>query len=115
MTFREEFSFVINYVPGKDMAVADPLSRRPDHETIELNYSAIHEQQCRWVLHPELFKQLSEQYGPFDGDGFKDEHTAKLEGEVTDFNKTTLAGKHAYVNAPFDDKSVSKMMAYYES
>ena len=32
MTFLEEFQFVINYVPGKEMAVADPLSRRPDHE-----------------------------------------------------------------------------------
>mmetsp|Transcript_28134 Transcript_28134/g.69270 ORF Transcript_28134/g.69270 Transcript_28134/m.69270 type:complete len:193 (-) Transcript_28134:1224-1802(-) len=97
------------------MAVADPLSRRPDHEDVELGYTAIHSQQCRWVLHPELFTQMNEQFGPFDADAFKDEHTSQIEGEFTDFHRSTLAGRHTYVNAPFDNKSMDKMMNYYNS
>jgi len=76
------------------LAVADPLSRRPYHEDVELNYNAVHDQQCRWALHPELLAQISKQHGPFDVDGFKDERIAQLEGEVTDFCRTPLAGKH---------------------
>lgn len=114
MTFLEEFSFVINYVPGKDMAVADPLSRRPDHEVI--NYHAIDEQRCRWVLHPDLFQQMNAEYGPFHVEGFKDEHTTLTHGDdVADFYETTLAGKHSYINGPYDSKSMSRMMAYYEA
>ena len=96
MTFLEEFQFVINYVPGKEMAVADPLSRRPDHEeaasqeqeaasqelnSMNLHYHAVDKQQGRWVMEPSLFKQVDEEYGPFDNDAFSDERTAQLNGE----------------------------------
>lgn len=114
MTFLEEFQFVINYVPGKEMAVADPLSRRPDHEeaasqeqdaasqelnSMNLHYHAVDKQQGRWVMEPSLFKQVDEEYGPFDNDAFSDVRTAQLNGErENDFYQTQLAGKHSYVN-----------------
>ena len=129
MTFLEEFQFVINYVPGKEMAIADPLSRRPDHEeaaaeeqagaqelnSMHLHYHATSNQQGRWVMQPNLFRQIDAEYGPFDNDAFSDEHMAQLNGEgESDFYKTHLAGKHSYINGPYDSKSMGKMMRYYE-
>ena len=64
VTFLEEFNFIIDYVPGKDMLVADPLSRRPDLDDQKhvdgdpkINYHAINDQQGRWVLRPSVFSK----------------------------------------------------------
>lgn len=118
MTFLEEFQFVINYVPGKEMMVADPLSRRPDHEpsssSPEINYHSVDRLQFRWVLRPNIFDQLNDIYGPFDNDAFSDNYTAQLPGEgVADFYQRRLAGQHSYINGPFDNKSMRHMMQYY--
>jgi hypothetical protein len=104
MTFLEEFQFVMNYVPGKEMAVANLLSRRPDHEEgaaqeqeaasqerniTNLHYHAVDKQEGRWIMETSLFEQVYEEYGPFDNDAFSDERTAQLNSEgEKDFYQT---------------------------
>jgi hypothetical protein len=66
-------------------------------------------------MEPSLFKQVDEEYGPFDNDAFSDQRTAQLNGEgEKDFYQTQLAAKHSYVNRPYDSRSMSNMMQYYQ-
>ena len=121
MTFLEEFKFAINYLPGKQMEVGDPLSRRPDHNNyikqlrteFDLNYIARGQNRGRWVLNPSIFAQLEQQLGTFDLDACADPKTAQTENATDNIYQTTLAGKHSYINGPFDTVSLNCIIGYY--
>lgn len=66
------------------------------------------------MLRPTIFDQLNGIYAPFDNDAYSDDYTVQLPGEGgAGFYQRRLAGQHSYINGPFDNKSMRRMMQYY--
>lgn len=101
LSFLEEFTYTINYIPGKQLQAADAISRRPDlMATME---ETTPDDRDRWVVHQDVFDAFIAPHGPFDYDAAcqSDGSDALIAHFTSDFLSTNCAGKRIYANPPY--------------